>query len=117
MAVPDFPSTATAPFYGSNPSKEFRILTASFGDGYSQRVPDGLNTEIEAWEMAWDVVTEEEKNIITNFLDARGGYGAFGFVMPGETVKKKWVCRKYQARPLTYGFYALTATFERVYDL
>lgn len=116
MAV-NFPPTASPPYYGSKPSKEFRVLTATFGDGYTQRTPDGLNVEIESWEMQWDTLTKSERDLIVNFLDARMGVEAFSFTMPGEDVAKKWVCRRYNAMPRTHSVYALTATFERVYDL
>ncbi len=117
MAVPDFPINALGPTYGSKPQKEHRVLSASFGDGYSQRVLDGLNTVIESWDMNWEVLTLSEKDVIVNFLDSMAGYKAFGYTMPGETVRKKWICKKYSATPLARGIYSLTATFERVYDL
>lgn len=113
----DFPAIAVAPFYGSKPNKEFRVLSATFGDGYSQRVLDGLNTTLESWDMEWSVLTLDEKDVIVNFLDARAGYESFNYTMPGDSVSKKWICKKYVAAPKAYNVYSLTATFERVYDL
>lgn len=116
MAV-DFPSNAIAPSYGSSPQVEFRIISATFGDGYTQRTADGLNTKIETWELTWNVLTTAEKNVITDFLDARGGYEAINYTMPSDSVSKKWTCAKYKPTPIQPNFYSLTATFERVYDV
>ena len=35
----------------SNGSGEFAMLTAKFGDGYEQSVPDGINNERQKWSV------------------------------------------------------------------
>ena len=117
MSILDFPSNAQKPFYGSAPQKSFRTLSADFGDGYSQRLGDGLNTTIETWNLKWSVLTTAEKDVIVNFLDEREGYKAFNYTMPTESTSKKWICKSYKAEPLQPGLFSITASFERVYDL
>lgn len=114
--MPTFPSTPK-PFYGSTPTKNFRIQEVKYGDGYTSRVADGLNSEEETWELSWDTLTASEKDTLIAFLDARGGYESFDYTMPTESTSKKWVCKQYSARPKDYGVFSLNATFIRVYDL
>ena len=116
MAV-DFPSNAVEPSYGSKPQVEFRILSADFGEGYTQRVGDGLNTKIEKWDMTWNNLTTGEKDVIINFLDAREGAEAFNFTMPGKSSSEKWICNRYQATPTNPSFFSISAEFEKVYDV
>lgn len=117
MSILDFPSTAVNPFYSSTASMEFRTREANFGDGYTQRSGDGLNTEIETIPLIWNTLTESEYNTIIDFLKEREGYKAFNFTAPGQSSSKKWICKKYNGYPRAYTVYYLEATFTRVYDL
>jgi len=112
-----FPTDAPDLTYGVNLTKEFRVLRSDFGDGYSQRTPDGLNIEIEKWSLIWNNITLAQKDIIINFLDARQGAEAILFTMPGEDTAKKWICASYKYTPFSSAYYRIDATFERVYDL
>ena len=117
MASVDFPTNAPTLSYGISLSKEYRILTSTFGDGYTQRVGDGINTEIESWNMTWDIITLSEKNILVDFFDARGGYEAINFTAPGDSSEKKWVVKGATVTPLSSAYFKVDAKFERVFDL
>lgn len=115
--IASFPPEALPPSPSTAPRKNFRVLRADFGDGYSQRTPDGLNVQMEEWTMVWSNVTLAEKNVITNFIDSLQGVGAFYYTMPGESIQKVWSCDAITATPDGYNNFQLSATFKREYDI
>lgn len=115
MALETF--TSLPPNYGAKAKREFRVLRADFGDGYSQRAPDGLNSKKETWSLKWDYLDLTEYNTINNFLTARKGTEAFLWTPPYQTVARKFICSSFEASIPAYNLYEITAEFEEVYDL
>ncbi len=60
-----------------------RILEVRFGDGYSQRMLDGINTIQDSWQLSFKNRTLIEVRKITAFLEARKGVTSFTWVPPG----------------------------------
>ena len=97
-----------------------RVLKATFGDGYEQRIADGINNIQEEYSIAFNNRTKEEIEDITAFLASKNGVTSFDFTIPdsnnsGESTVKV-VCEQY-SQNYTYGdFYGCTAMFRRVYE-
>ena len=97
-----------------------RVLKATFGDGYEQRIADGINNIQEEYSIAFNNRTKEEIDDITAFLASKNGVTSFDFTIPdsnnsGESIVKV-VCEQY-SQNYTYGdFYGCTAMFRRVYE-
>jgi phage-related protein len=99
-----------------------RVLVSKFGDGYEQRISDGINNITESYSVAF---TNREKTFIddvVDFLDAKAGVTKFDFTIPdaktggsGEQTVKV-VCEDYSTNFEYDEFYTLTATFRRVYE-
>lgn len=113
----DFPINAPTLSYGISLSKKYRYLEANFGDGYSQRAGDGLNTISEEWRMVWDIITSSEKNILIDFFDQQQGYLNFNFTAPGDSVSKKWIANTPSVTPINATYYKVECVFQRVYDI
>ncbi len=62
-----------------------RVLKASFGDGYSQRVPDGLRTQLGSWKVSFSNRSQAEADAITDFFSEKGGHLSFSWIPPGKT--------------------------------
>lgn len=60
---------------------EPKVRTANFGDGYSQRVKDGINNAMEQWSVRF-TGTVERLGEINDFLKARGGADTFAWTTP-----------------------------------
>jgi phage-related protein len=94
-----------------------RVKIAQFGDGYSQRAPDGINAMAEVWSLTWDSLTKSEADAIETFLTARGGVEAFYWQSPRDSnAAKKWVCSEWDRPVINSLFDTITTTFTRVYD-
>ena len=57
-----------------------RVLTARFGDGYEQRVLDGINTKDDKFSVSFNNRGAEEIALIAGFFDQEAGKN-FDFVI------------------------------------
>src|SRR5690348_13475627 len=81
-----FPDTSTVPnpSYTTRLTVKPRVLTAEFGDGYSQRSIDGINNNRQVWEVVWNNLLDSEMDNLRNFLDSLAGVGAFTWSPPKD---------------------------------
>lgn len=106
--------------YGSAGRTEFDVLEAPFGDGYSQRAANGLNSVKRTWALTWESRPNADITTIYDFLIDKLGFESFYWTAPGDT-QRKWICKA----PLTKtpisaeasGYTTLKANFEEVFDL
>ena len=61
------------PSIGLQRKREFKILEASFGDGYSQLSANSTQYMREVLELSWDVLTPAQSAAITTFLENKAG--------------------------------------------
>lgn len=97
-----------------------RVLKATFGDGYEQRLIDGINNINETFSVAFNNREKEEIDDIVAFFDGKAGVTAFNYTYPdsnnsGERTVKV-VCEDYSLNFSQNDFYGCTATFRRVYE-
>lgn len=71
-----------------------RVLSAQFGDGYSQRSADGINSNVDKWELEYIWLSKTDSQVVKNFLYAIGGYDYFTWIPKNESVSKKFVVEK-----------------------
>jgi phage-related protein len=112
VVVPDKRlSTGTAP----------RVHIAKFGDGYEQRVGNGINVLEQEYEVTFVNRTKEDIDDIAAFLESKAGVTSFTFVVPdsnesGSELSMKVVCSSWNQTWSYDNYYNLTATFRRVYE-
>ena len=112
MSIPTFtPPIAPSPGYRKRP--EIRILRAEFGDGYTQTARDGLNHIRKVDILRWDVLTPEQADQITGFLEERGGDLPFLYTRPGDTAPTKFTCAEWDETVNQRGYRTITATFRQ----
>jgi phage-related protein len=97
----------------------FRTLRASFGDGYSQRAPDGINSRSDKWDIKWGALTPSELQIVEAALDSVGGHGILLWTPIGETVQKKFVNTKatYSRTRVNSTAYTVSVSLDEVFDI
>lgn len=97
---------------GIGRSSVHRTLTAKFGDGYEQRLKDGINTKEEQFTVAFNNRTRAEINTIKDFLDAT--IPASFTASIDDTVKV--VCEDYKISYPQPSVFSLSAELRRVYE-
>ena len=101
------------PNYNSPISLEPTIKIIKFGDGYEQRVPDGINTKLLKLDLDFSLRTEAETKAISHFLEKRLGSDAFAFTpLPPFDLEKLFVCRNFNVTFIFLDNYSLKARFE-----
>jgi len=97
-----------------------RVRIAKFGDGYEQRIADGLNPIEETFNVTFNNRTEAELDDITGYLASLGGVTSFYFTVPddnaGGELTVKVVCDTYNQTYTYDGHPSASAIFRRVYE-
>ena len=101
----------------SNP----RVLVARFGDGYEQRIADGINSVDEVFSVTFNNRSAAEVDDITRYFASLKGATSFTYTIPddnavGGELAIKVVCQNYGQSYHHDGFYSVSATLKRVYE-
>jgi phage-related protein len=90
-----------------------RVRSVQFGDGYSQKAADGLNSKSQSWPIS-HTGPQEQVRAIVDFLDLHRGAKAFLWTPPlGEL--GLFTCASYRTACRGGEVYTLTATFEQTF--
>ena len=92
---------------------EFKVRAAGFGDGYQQRVGDGINSRRAKWPITI-IGSLTELQAVLDFLDRHAGRKAFQWTSPIGVVGR-YVCTSYSPRRGSGAIVTLTATFEEFF--
>mgnify|MGYP001033354800 CR=1 FL=1 len=115
MALNTFvPPLPPSPGTGRKPA--LKILAADFGDGYSQPVPDGLNSIRMTVTLTWAVLTEAQMQQIETFFFEHKGTIPFYYKPAGHSGMGKWTCKEWNSS-LDEGVWKTSATFVEDFTL
>lgn len=70
------------PTYGIELEQSHKLTANEFGDGYTQRIPEGIHAQRRRWSVAFNAVTSAKAARILAFLRAQGGVNPFLWVPP-----------------------------------
>ena len=129
----DLTSTNRKPDKGYTRSTTPRALITKFGDGYSQRLIDGINPLMETINVSFKTRDKGEIDHIISFFESKGGVTAFTFTVnqqyyasPGVTSETdvtssdelalKVICSSWNKTHDFGDYWSATATFTRVYE-
>ena len=106
-----------------------RVLVASFGDGYEQRIADGINTLNETYSLTFRTRPKAYIDDVVAFLDARKGVSTFPLILPDSNVSSnpagpagigerevKVVTTNYSVTYDYDNFYSLSLSLKRVFE-
>ena len=106
-----------------------RVLVASFGDGYEQRIADGINTLNETYSLSFASRPKADIDDIVAFLDGKKGVSSFPLILPDSNVTSnpagpagvgerevKVVTTDYSVSYNYDNFYSLSLSLKRVFE-
>lgn len=100
-----------------------KVYRAAFGDGYEQRIAQGINNISESYSVSFVNREKTEIDDIVAFFDSLNGVTNFSFTIPDSNVDSvvkettiKVVCEDYSLTYTNDEFYGCQATFRRVYE-
>lgn len=104
-----------SPAPGAIQIKKPRIRTAKFGDGYQQRVTDGINPSPRSWSLKFTRLTADI-DAIEAFLDARANAGVESFTWtPPSGPIGKWICAEWSRPVPELNVQEINAKFDEVF--
>ena len=107
---------------GFSRASTHNVLTAQFGDGYEQRVLNGINTKQDSFSISFNNRPAEDINLIAAFLDSKAGK-SFNFIitdsyssgsLSNSTIKV--TCSEYNITYTRETIHSLSCTLKRVYE-
>ena len=115
--VPDF---WWKPSYNAKINLKPRIKVNRFGNGYEQRVNDGINNNLMELTLNFDNRSEIEAVSILHFLNARNAQQAFIYNLPtiyaksNSNLNTEFVCPEWSPTYISYNNYSIEAIFIEV---
>lgn len=100
-----------APDWGLKLSREPKVKTLAFGDGYEQRQKEGLNHNLRSYSLTFSGTTERILQI-ESFLVRHEGYKAFQWT-PRHSLQGKFKCEKWDTEQRE-SFWKLSCEFKEV---
>jgi phage-related protein len=108
------PTFDYCPSVSSSSQEESRVLVTSYGDGYQQRIGDGINIRKRIWNVTFNG-TAEYTNEIRDFLRTSNGVDSFDWTPPdGEA--GKWICTSWNKTYFSSAVHSIKATFVEVFE-
>jgi len=116
VSVPLFTWT---PSYNVTTSHKPRTLTVNFGNGYEERIPDGIFNTLISLSVSFDLRNETETTAILHFLRTRKGSESFIVQnlpqpyadIPEGGYRKKFICDNFSSTFSFHNNYSIKATF------
>ena len=95
-----------------------RVLEVNFGDGYTQRLPNGINSITRSFSATFKTRTKAKIEAMESFFVAKSGYVPFTFTVPTaaseediQVVAKSW------SHSYDYdGYWSLTVQLEECHQ-
>jgi phage-related protein len=97
------------PDMGSKRGYTPRVMQVVFGNGYKQKVPDGINSNPESWNNTFTANSESEMEYYENFFAANFAT-YFLWTRPGS-VQRAYECLAWEITELGANNYTISATF------
>ena len=104
------------PSYGYNVDVEGSLKTIKYGEGYEQRIPDGINNILLKIDLVFDLRGSNETQAISHFLEKRCSLGeSFVFTpLAPFNLAKLFYCRNFAVDNPFFENFTIKARFEEV---
>lgn len=103
--------------YGTQLSQDFRRKRISFGDGYSQRSRNGINSAPQVWSFTYDNIPEEQAEELRVFFEDLGGVDVIEWQPLGQSNVLKWTATNFQSQPTSWRKRTCSITLTQEFDL
>ena len=106
----------TNPVYNTKINSKPKVRTLSFGDGFEQRLTEGLNQNPLSVNLTFEL-SQTDANTAISFLNARIDDGAsFDYTLPSESSSRKFVCYNFPRSIPYLNRVRLTCVFREVFE-
>ena len=110
-------SPPAEPEVGAGAEITYRARVSQFGDGYEQRVPDGINNQRLRVTLLWRVLSATDANTIQVFFSGVRSDAAFFYTLPWESAPRKFRLDSLSRQATGIARASITAQCVEVFDL
>jgi len=115
------PTTLTPMRSGGSREDKARVLFNEFGEGYRQRLGDGINMINSNLNLQWVGSSTDILALVTHF-EERAGYQSFTINATWNTTwnisaTDRWTCETWSLNELGNSTYSLSANLRKEFDL
>jgi len=104
------------PLYAPSLDEEPKLLITGFGDGYQQRLGDGINNIRQNWALEFHG-NDTDAQAMLDFLRTAGSTGAsFDWIPPRASASIKVICRRWRRQVISKNANRVSATFEQAFE-
>lgn len=112
----DVPYFLWTPSYNVATAHSPKVNSVTFGNGYQQRMPDGINTGLIKMEMTFEMRGTSESKAILHFLRARKGVSSFVVknlpeIYGDSGYNKRFICPSFNSTFVFYNNHNIKASF------
>lgn len=103
------------PSYNLSVASSPKVIITRFGDGYEQRVVDGINSLLLNVDVSFEGRSNKEAAAILHFFTARKAQESFVMTLPHPyETQKLFVCREWANNYAFYNNYSIKAKLDEV---
>lgn len=108
------------PSYNARIDVKPKIKTNQFGNGYQQRVNDGINNNLIEFSLNFENRNEKETVSILHFLKERNGQESFIYNVQTiyskstNSLNTRYICSEWASNYISYNNYSIEAKFAEV---
>lgn len=102
----------------STRNRTFNRLIAQYGDGYTQRAPNGINSIVDKWNLVYENLSSGNRTTVQDFITLHGAWTYFTWTPPGEVAEKRWIIEGEVNETAQAGnLFTITIPIKQVFDL
>lgn len=112
------PNFIWVPSYSTSVDMKHRRTEVMFGDGYSQRTRDGINTVPLGFNLNFQGRDDKESRAILHFVEQKGGVDAFIYdnATVFDATGKKYIAIEPKVTHTSYNLNDVSVTLMRVFE-
>ena len=104
------------PTYNTRINTNTKQIVVSFGDGFEQRLTEGLNQNPLSVNLTFEL-SQNDADTAISFLNARVTDGAsFDYTLPSESTSRKFVCERFPRSIPYLNRVRLSCLFREVFE-
>lgn len=109
-----------APTYGTRITSKNQAIITQLGNGYSQRMSNGVNTFQQTIDLLFQSRSSREARAITNFVQDKMGKDSFEILLMDPMINnqpnQKYVAADVSVNPTSYNLYEISVPVVRVFE-
>ena len=117
MSVPVAFAPPYAPSESTSVARAPAVLIAAYGDGYEQRLANGINPRRLEATVIWNALAAADALLISAVFETLGGVAPFTYTLPPDLVNRRWLCESWSETALGADAVTITAEWREVFDI